>query len=298
MKKISALIIAAALSLSLAACSSNPDNNSNSDTIDSATYRVGVGSYTVTEDSTSSLEGENGRGVVSTTYVTVIFDENNIIRKAYIDEVESKVYFDAYGQLVENSAYNDIRSKRELGDEYNMKPASSIGKEWYEQVNSIESWLVGKNIDDISNGVMNNGMYGNNDYSDSVTGGVEGAVDGMMDGAESMIDGVVGGVESALDGTAANDGTNAGNQTMSGATGSDSGSMSGSSGNMNGGAADSSSNSGESGTDSNSENGASGNSSSSGTNGYINWEEDLKASATIDMTNMQIALQKAYRNAR
>lgn len=283
MKKILAFVTAAALSLSLAACSRNPDNNSNSDMIDSTSYRVGTGSYTVTEDSTSSLEGENGRGVVSTTYVTVIFDDNNIIQKAYIDEVETKVYFDSNGQLVNNNAYTDIRSKRELGDEYNMKPASSLGKEWYEQVNSIESWLVGKNINDISNNVMNNGAYDNNDYANNMTGDIEGAVDGVVSGAESMIDGAVDGVESALDGEAANDGTNAG--ANSGAT---DGTMNGNSGNMDGSSNIMNDNSGTS----------SNNGNTNGTNSTLNWEEDLKTSATIDMTNIQIALQRAYANAR
>ncbi len=291
MKKLTAIAVAAALSLSLVACSSNPDNNSNTDSIDSADYKIGIGSYTVTENSASSLEGENGRGVASTTYVTVVFDQNNIIRKAYIDEVESKIYFDSNGQLVTNGTNTDIRSKRELGDEYNMKPASSIGKEWYEQVNSIESWLVGKNINDIANGTMMDNMYGNNSYSDSVSGGVDGIMnggesmaDGLMNGAESIVGDVVSGAENVISG-ALNDGTNTGNSAINS--------------HPNGTSSDSASSDGMSGSDGMT-NSTSGNSDSAGNsaNSTVNWDEDLKASATIDTTNIQIALQKAYRNAR
>ena len=32
--------------------------------------------------------------------------------------------------------------------------------------------------------------------------------------------------------------------------------------------------------------------------GTVNWEEDLKSSVTIDLTNIQRAVQKAYENAR
>ena len=290
MKKLTAIALAAAMALSLAACSSNPDNNSNADTIDSASYKVGVGSYTVTENSASSLEGANGRGVASTTYVTVIFDSNNIIRKAYIDEVESKIYFDSNGQLVTNGADTDIRSKRELGDEYNMKPASSIGKEWYEQVNSIENWLVGKNINDIANGTMMGNMYGSNSWSDSVSGGTDGALggamndaasmaDGIVNGAESIVGDIVSGAESMLDGTGANSGSAYGNSAVnSHPNDTVPDSMSGSDG-MTNSISD-------------------GNSTGNSSGGTVNWKEDLKASATIDTTNIQIALQKAYRNAR
>jgi major membrane immunogen (membrane-anchored lipoprotein) len=33
-------------------------------------------------------------------------------------------------------------TKKEKGDDYGMKAASSIGKEWYEQAAEMESWLI------------------------------------------------------------------------------------------------------------------------------------------------------------
>ena len=38
----------------------------------------------------------------------------------------------------------------ENGDAYKMKEYSSIGKEWYEQVNALEAYCIGKTVSDVS----------------------------------------------------------------------------------------------------------------------------------------------------
>ncbi|MBE6895272.1 MAG: hypothetical protein E7483_06725 [Ruminococcaceae bacterium] len=297
MKKLLALTAVLAFCLSAVACGSSTDNNTNSDTIDSASYRVGVGSYTTTDDSSPSVEGENGKGVVSTTYATVIFDNNDIIRKVYIDEVQSKIYFDGNGQLVNRDAYNDIRSKRELGDEYNMKPASDIGKEWYEQINSLESWLVGKNIKEISDSVMNMGPYGTeddyaNNTSDSAENNAENNTDNaaknIADDARGIVDGVVDGARNILGRNGENSNTDTDStNTAEGITNSTDNTDDNNSGNITG---DTQTDSTPPAPDREDMNDMA--------EDYLDWEEDLKSSVTIDLTNIQRALQKAYANAR
>ncbi|MBR5252026.1 MAG: hypothetical protein IKV52_04310 [Oscillospiraceae bacterium] len=291
MKKFLAVIACMAVALSLTACSAAGDNSTTTDNMEGAEYRTGVGSYTTTQNSSSAVEDENGKGIVSTTLATVVFDSNNIIKKVYIDQVESKVYFDSHGQIVPDGM-TSVATKRELGDSYNMKPASGIGKEWYEQIDSLESWLVGKNIKDIANGVMENNMYGNNN-DDSVTsrveGGIGGAVDGIVSGAENLADSIARGAESIMEGTvngAQNDSTN--DESLDGtstAEGMTDNTQTGSS-SMNSTDSNSAMNSGSSYPDD--------------TDGYdaLDWESDLRASVTIDLTDIKIALQKAYANAR
>lgn len=289
MKKLLALTVALALSLSAVGCGST-DNNTNSDTIDNANYRVGVGSYTTASDSSPSVEGENGKGVVSTTYATVIFDENDVIRKVYIDEVQSKIYFDGNGQLVNKDAYSEIRSKRELGDEYGMKAASDIGKEWYEQINSLESWLVGKNIKEISDNVMNMSAYGTeDDYAGNIANDAKDAVDGVADGAKDIVDGVVDGAKDIIDGNnGENSGTAAdGTNTAEGITNNTDSMADSNSDNMTG---DTQTDSTPPAPDREDMNDMA--------EDNLDWEEDLKSSVTIDLTNIQRALQKAYANAR
>lgn len=38
-------------------------------------------------------------------------------------------------------------SKKDLGDDYNMKEASPIGKEWYEQVQFLEKYIMENGVD-------------------------------------------------------------------------------------------------------------------------------------------------------
>ena len=295
MKKFLALSVALALCFSAVGCGSNStDNNTNSDMIDSTTYRVGIGSYTATEDSSSAVSDDNGKTVVDTTYATVIFDENNIIQKVYIDQVETKVYFDSKGQLVNESAYNDIRSKRELGDEYGMKAASNIGKEWYEQINSLESWLVGKNIAEISDSVMNMNGYGtDNDYANNIVNGAENMMDGVVDGAENIADGIVNGANDMM-GNNSTDGTN----TAEGITNdTNDNNMTGDTQN-NSMPTDPNSTSGGTTDNNTSDDNANSGDANNTTGNALDWEEDLKASVTIDLTNIQRALHKAYMNAR
>ncbi len=261
MKKLLALTAAAVIAFYATGCSKGNDNNTNSDMVDSASYRVGVGSYTTTADSSPSVEGENGKSVVSTTYATVIFDNNNIIRKVYIDEVQSKVYFDGKGQFV-NQSSGEIQSKRELGDNYNMKKASGIGKEWYEQINSLESWLVGKNIEEINKSIMSIGSYGTqNNYAENIAEDVVDGTKDIVDGAKDIIEDGMSTAEGIIDNT-------------TGSSNSDSGTIT-------------------DGINSNSQS----NTNNETSNG-INWKEDLKSSVTIDLTNIQRAIQKAYANAK
>lgn len=290
MKKFLALAAALALSFSVTACSVDNDNNA-ADTIDRTTYKVGVGSYTTTEDSSSSVEDSRGKGVVSTTYATVIFDENDIIRKIYIDEVESKIYFDSKGHLDESKNNKVVRSKRELGDEYGMKAASNIGKEWYEQINSLEDYLVGKNIRNISDFVMNNGDYGTeNDYANSLGNENNGenmagnAINDAVDGAKNIADGIMNGARNILGRNGSSSDGN-GTSTAEGITDNTDGSVADGTNDYNSGTGNTDGNMADNGTDGTSTD-------------NINWEEDLKSSVTIDLKNIQKAVQKAYENAR
>ena len=160
-------------------------------------YKVGTASYTHTNNSYGYTEGKNGRGAVSTTLVAAVFDKNGNIVRISIDEVESNIGFDGTGQLADFSA-GEVRSKKELGDAYGMKAASGIGKEWYQQIESLEKWLEGKAVNTIIGGVSPK-MYGGgansaNSYNraaDSTmtgTGNMNNVAQDIMDGANSVID--------------------------------------------------------------------------------------------------------------
>lgn len=130
-------------------------------------YKVGTASYTHTNNSYGYTEGKNGRSAVSTTLVAAVFDNNGQIVRISIDEVESNIGFDNAGQLAD-FAPGEVKSKKELGDAYGMKAASSIGKEWYQQIESLEKWLEGKKVNTIIGGAtakLGRMISGNSDMS-------------------------------------------------------------------------------------------------------------------------------------
>ena len=86
-----------------------------------------------------------------TDYAIVTVDADGKVTSCIIDASQAKCTI-ADGQFtVEKGAF---KSKKELGDDYAMKSASPIGKEWYEQAAAYEQWCIGKTADEIK------GCYG------------------------------------------------------------------------------------------------------------------------------------------
>ncbi len=87
--------------------------------VENGNYKEGTyyGSYIDTYGGTSS---------VATAVVYV--DESGMIKSVFLDTVYSKD--------------SVLTTKKTLGDDYNMKPASEAKKEWYEQVNLIETKVI------------------------------------------------------------------------------------------------------------------------------------------------------------
>jgi len=259
MKKIFTAALAMALLISVTACG----QNTTAGTSGMDNYKLGLAGYTHTDDSYGYTEGKNGRGAVSTTYVAAVFDGSGKIVKIAIDEVESNINFDATGQLADYAG-GQVLSKKELGDNYGMRAASDIGKEWHEQISTMEKWLVGKDVKTIISSANstnsgansgtgtastatsgNNTSSGNASGSSTMTDGAvsSGAMGDIASGANSVMDGVMSGANNMMDG-------------MVDGVGSITGTM----------------------------------------NDWM--DEDLKAGVTIDTTYIVRAIEKAYKNAK
>lgn len=114
---------------------------------------TGLGSDISIAKSKSAGTDEEGKSAdalaeMDTTMAAVTLDSEGKIINVKIDMVQPKVNFDAEGQLVTDTA-QPLQTKVELGDAYGMEKASSIGKEWYEQIAALEDWMVGKTIDQV-----------------------------------------------------------------------------------------------------------------------------------------------------
>jgi len=160
MKKRTALLLAALLAVgSLTACGGNGGNaGASSD----AKVKIGLGA--TTSFSSSKSIGEEDHGSVRTdsnaqadiTVATVMLDAEGKILQCVMDVVQVKATIADNGEMTTDPT-TTFKTKKELGPDYNMKPASPIGKEWDEQAAIFETWCVGKTADEVATGVDETG---------------------------------------------------------------------------------------------------------------------------------------------
>ena len=122
----------------------------------------------------ASLSGEaataENNGVVTTdiSLVAVTVNDNGVIESCAIDAVQGKVAFDQAGALA--SEPGEILSKNELGDDYGMRVASPIGKEWNEQAAHIAAYAVGKTVEELkTKAIDENGVVADADLASGAT---------------------------------------------------------------------------------------------------------------------------------
>ena len=108
-------------------------------------------------------------GQVDTVIAAAIFDAEGRVVDVMIDTAQVRVRFDEDLQLDTDPA-GEFRSKKELGDDYGMRAASPIEREWDEQIADLEEWMVGKTVAEIlALDLMDDGSPDDPDLVTSVT---------------------------------------------------------------------------------------------------------------------------------
>ena len=148
MKKILTTLCAVAM---LAGCTAGGSKKSSTNTTSTkeetaATVMVGTGS--VTNVANKVKEGADTTAQFDTTFASVVL-EGNVIKYVYFDVAQDKVTYDATGHVTSDNTTS--MSKKDLGDNYGMKDKSSIKKEWFEQVEALEKWAIGKTVEEVLN---------------------------------------------------------------------------------------------------------------------------------------------------
>ena len=108
--------------------------------------KAGIG-QNVSVKGTAATADKNGSVQVDTNVVGVALDAEGKILWAKIDVAQNKAAFDATGVIDTNV---DTRTKVEKEGDYGMVGASSIGKEYFEQVKALGEWMVGKTVADVT----------------------------------------------------------------------------------------------------------------------------------------------------
>lgn len=131
-------------------------------------YRIGLGVVSVLERTANAGETD-GSAEVSTVMAAVTVDGEDRIVNCSLDAIEHVISVSNTGAFA-TQARTEFQTKKELGADYGMRPASGIGKEWYEQAEAFETYAVGKTVQDI-NGIKtdNNGYIQDDTLNTSVT---------------------------------------------------------------------------------------------------------------------------------
>jgi len=163
MKKATALMLSfLLLALTLAGCAGG--------TVDGDGETVKTGLAVINSIAKSADAGEeDGLAQVDSLVVALTIDNDGKIVKCEIDQVQTKINFSADGKIV-TPLDTEFETKQELGEEYNMKGSSGIGKEWNEQADAFAAYVTGKTVDEVKGIAVNEeGVPTDADLSTSVT---------------------------------------------------------------------------------------------------------------------------------
>lgn len=135
--------------------------------------KLGLGVVTTIAKSKDATADAEGQTQAYTTYTATTFDADGKITSNVINASQATVKFDATGKI-STDLTAPVKTKVELGDEYGMKKASKIGKEWFEQALSFSEYAAGKTVEDLKGiEVDETGHVTDADLVSSVTVGIE-----------------------------------------------------------------------------------------------------------------------------
>lgn len=203
MKKITTLLIALFLISLFAGCAGTPvvyysdcscpagshdttaDPTVATDPVVPADESVKTGLYIGTDISGSKA----GSASYDVTVVAVAVDQNGVITGCIIDSLATSVNFDANGNVTTDLNVAPM-TKNELGTAYGMGAFSPIGKEWNEQAAALANYAVGKTVEELKNGALNeSGKAKDADLAASATiylGGYVSAIEAAVANAQFL----------------------------------------------------------------------------------------------------------------
>ena len=110
--------------------------------------KTGLGTVISISKSKAATAEADGLAQADVISAAVTVDQNGKIVSVDIDSAQVKVNFDATGAL-KTDLTAALKTKVELGDDYGMKAYGNAVAEWYEQIASLEAWMVGKTLAEV-----------------------------------------------------------------------------------------------------------------------------------------------------
>ena len=137
---------------------------------------------------TNIAKSETGKAEYDVTLVAVTVNAQGVITSCKIDSVGTTVKFE--NGTISTALNSEIKSKQELGDAYNMVAYGGAKAEWYEQVNALAAYCVGKTAEQVQGIAVDGGTKPTNaDLATSVTiaiGGYKNAIVKAVNNATNL----------------------------------------------------------------------------------------------------------------
>lgn len=121
---------------------------------DQGALKTGLAVVTSLSGSVSAGGETDGAVKYDVTVAAVTVDGSGVIRACIVDAVPAGVSFDASGAITSDLAA-EIRTKNELGEDYGMKAYAGSKYEWNEQVAAVAAYAVGKTVQELRTGAVN-----------------------------------------------------------------------------------------------------------------------------------------------
>ena len=141
--------------------------------------KTGLAVVTTVRDSVSASADAEGEAKYDVTVAAVNVDDNGVITACYIDSIGASVMFGADGVITSDVAAA-VLTKNELGDSYGMKAYAGAKYEWYEQAAALADYAVGKTVEELRSGAVNeSGKAADADLASTATIYLGGYVDAI-----------------------------------------------------------------------------------------------------------------------
>ena len=131
------------------------------------------------------VDAEAGKASYDVTYVAVNVDDNGVITACAIDSLGSDVALDSIADHT-----GEVKTKQELGYDYNMIAYGGAKYEWFEQANALAAYAVGKTVEELKTGAVGESGYAQDaDLATSATiylGGYVSAIEKAVNNAKHL----------------------------------------------------------------------------------------------------------------
>lgn len=109
---------------------------------------LGLGHDISIAKSRDASDTATAQAQVDATFAATAFDADNNVVGVIVDVAQVRVAYDEEGK-VSSDKTAELRTKKELEDDYGMRASSGIDKEWFEQMEAFEEWMTGRSIGEV-----------------------------------------------------------------------------------------------------------------------------------------------------